>query len=70
MLVLARKKNEQICIGDGVVITVVDIRGDKVRLGIEAPRDVPVHRSEVLAAINSAQGEPNDQLPERGPRKE
>ena len=51
MLVLSRKRNEQIVIGDNIVITVVDIRGDKVRLGIEAPRDVPVHRKEVYEAI-------------------
>ncbi len=51
MLVLSRKKNESIVIDDEVVITVVEIRGDKVRLGIQAPREVPVHRSEVYAAI-------------------
>ena len=52
MLVLSRKKNESIVIDDRIVITVVEIRGDKVRLGIEAPRDVPVHRSEVYEAIH------------------
>ncbi|MFO1044111.1 MAG: carbon storage regulator CsrA [Planctomycetaceae bacterium] len=51
MLVLSRKKNESIVINDTIVITVVEIRGDKVRLGIEAPREVPIHRSEVHAAI-------------------
>ena len=51
MLVLSRKKNESIVINDNIVITVVEIRGDKVRLGIEAPREIPVHRSEVHAAI-------------------
>ena len=51
MLVLSRKKNESIVINDSIVITVVEIRGDKVRLGIEAPREVPIHRSEVHAAI-------------------
>jgi len=56
MLVLSRKKNESIVINDVIVITVVEIRGDKVRLGIEAPREVPIHRSEVLAAIQ-AQGQ-------------
>jgi len=51
MLVLSRKKNESIVINDNIVVTIVEIRGDKVRLGIEAPRDVPVHRREVLDAI-------------------
>lgn len=51
MLVLSRHRDECIMIGDDVVITVVDIRGDKVRLGIEAPKDVPVHRQEVYEAI-------------------
>ena len=51
MLVLSRKINETIIINDNIVITVVDIRGDKVRLGIEAPKDVPVHRREVYDAI-------------------
>ena len=51
MLVLSRKINEAIVIGDNVRIVVVDIRGDKVRLGVEAPRDVPVHRQEVYEAI-------------------
>ena len=47
MLVLSRKKNEQIVIDDNVVVTVVQIRGNKVCLGVEAPKDVPVHRKEV-----------------------
>lgn len=51
MLVLSRKKDEQIVIGDDVVITVVDFRGNKVRLGIDAPREVAVHRREVYDAI-------------------
>jgi carbon storage regulator len=51
MLVLSRKRDESIIIGDSVVVTVVDIRGDKVRLGIEAPKEVPVHRREVYDAI-------------------
>ncbi len=53
MLVLSRKKNESIIIGDNIVITVVEVRGDKVRLGIQAPREVPIHRSEVYDAIQA-----------------
>jgi carbon storage regulator len=51
MLVLSRQRDESIVIGDKVVITIVDIRGDKVRLGIEAPGEIPVHRQEVYEAI-------------------
>lgn len=51
MLVLSRTRDETIMIGDDVQITVVDIRGDKVRLGITAPAEVPVHRKEVYEAI-------------------
>jgi carbon storage regulator len=51
MLVLSRHRDESIMIGDDVVVTIVDIRGDKVRLGIEAPNDIPVHRQEVYEAI-------------------
>lgn len=53
MLVLSRKLNEAIVINDDIVITVVEIRGDKVRLGIVAPKDIPVHRQEVYDAIQS-----------------
>jgi carbon storage regulator len=51
MLVLSRQRDESIIIGDKVVVTIVDIRGDKVRLGIEAPSEIPVHRQEVYDAI-------------------
>jgi carbon storage regulator len=51
MLVLSRQRDESIMIGDDVQITIVDIRGDKVRLGIVAPTEVPVHRKEVYDAI-------------------
>lgn len=51
MLVLSRQRDESIIIGDNVQITVVDIRGDKVRLGIIAPAEIPVHRKEVYDAI-------------------
>ena len=51
MLVLSRKKDECIVINNDITIVVVEIRGDKVRLGIEAPKEVPVHRKEVFEAI-------------------
>lgn len=52
MIVLSRKKHESIVIDDDITIVVVEIRGDKVRLGIEAPKEVPVHRREVFDAIH------------------
>ena len=58
MLVLSRYRDESICIGEDVVITIVDIRGDRVRLGIQAPSDVAVHRKEVFEAIKDGQREP------------
>lgn len=57
MLVLSRKKNERIIIAHDIEITVVEIRGDKVRLGIEAPKHIPVHREEVENAINARREE-------------
>ena len=60
MLVLSRKRDEQIVIFDNIVVTVVDIRGDKVRLGIEAPVDIPIHRQEVFDAIQRAEKQPAD----------
>lgn len=51
MLVLSRQRDETIIIGDNIEVTVVDIRGDKVRLGITAPKDISVHRKEVYEAI-------------------
>ena len=51
MLVLSRKKNESIVINDNINVVVVEIRGDKVRLGVEAPKEIPVHRREVYEAI-------------------
>ena len=68
MLVLSRKKNESIIINNDITIVVVEIRGDKVRLGVEAPKEVPVHRREVYDAIkrneqaqlqDDANGKPN-----------
>jgi carbon storage regulator len=61
MLVLSRKKNESIVINNDITVTVVEIRGDKVRLGIVAPKEVPVHRQEVYDAIHGkdqAEGAP------------
>lgn len=54
MLVLSRKVGESLLIGDDIVITVVEARGDAVRLGIEAPRSMRVHRAEVAAAVSEA----------------
>ncbi len=51
MLVLSRQRDESIMIGDDVEITIVDVRGDKVRLGITAPKTIPVHRREIYDAI-------------------
>ncbi len=55
MLVLSRKKNESIVINDDIKVVVVEIRGDKVRLGVEAPKEVPVHRREVYDAIKRSE---------------
>lgn len=57
MLVLSRHIGESIVINNDIRITVVDIRGDKVRLGVEAPREVPVHRNEVYEAIQQEKAE-------------
>ena len=57
MLVLSRQRDETIMIGDDIEITIVDIRGDKVRLGINAPRSVQVHRKEVYEAIERENAE-------------
>jgi len=60
MLVLSRKMNESIVIGENIVVTVIDIRGDKIRLGIEAPRHIAVHRQEIYERINppDTEGQP------------
>ncbi len=57
MLVLSRRKDESIMIGDDVEVTIVDIRGDKVRLGITAPKTISVHRREVYEAIQREKNE-------------
>jgi carbon storage regulator len=57
MLVLSRKKNESIVINNDITIVVVEIRGDKVRLGVEAPKEVPVHRREVYDAIKRTEAQ-------------
>jgi len=57
MLVLSRQKDESIMIGDDVEVIIVDVRGDKVRLGITAPRNIPVHRREVYEAIKREKAE-------------
>jgi len=68
MLVLSRKKNESIIIRDNIVVMVIEIRGDKVRLGIEAPKEVPVHRREVYDKIKSSEdsGESSQEDASRG----
>jgi len=68
MLVLPRRRDESIVIGDNVVVTVVDIRGDKVRLGIDAPIEVPVHRKEVLEAIQRENLRASQMKPSEGQR--
>lgn len=57
MLVLSRKLSEQIIIGDNIILTVVDIDRGKIRLGIETPRDIPVHRKEIHDAIHGTKPE-------------
>jgi carbon storage regulator len=66
MLVLSRKKNESIVINDDITIVVVEIRGDKVRLGVEAPKEIPVHRREVYDAIKRSQEQEEGQPAAQG----
>ena len=72
MLVLSRQKDESIIIGDDVEITIVDVRGDKVRLGINAPREISVHRKEVYEAIQREKAEKAraEQASSEGPASE
>lgn len=67
MLILSRKCNEQIVIGDNIVVTVIAIRGGNVRLGIEAPTGVPVHREEIHRAIQ--EGRLGASIPPSSPPK-
>lgn len=60
MLVLSRQLDESIVIGDDIVITIVDVRGDKVRLGITAPSTIPVHRREIYESILEGQRSPKE----------
>ncbi len=62
MLVLSRQKDESIMIGDEVEITIVDVRGDKVRLGITAPKSIPVHRREIYDAIQREKAQKDAEL--------
>ncbi len=57
MLVLSRRVGERLVIGDDIVVTVIEVRSDGVRIGIDAPRDVRVHRAEVLDALRAANAE-------------
>ena len=76
MLVLSRQRDESIMIGDDVEIIIVDVRGDKVRLGITAPKNIPVHRREIYDAIqreksqNKESKEPQDKKTKVEPEKE
>jgi len=77
MLVLSRKKDESIVINGNIVITVVEVRGDKVRLGVEAPKEIPVHRDEIhkiiqeeaafVAAAGKEKDEPAESIPAVSP---
>jgi carbon storage regulator len=66
MLVLSRQKDESIMIGDEVEITIVDVRGDKVRLGITAPKHIPVHRREIYDAIQREKAQKDGEAPASG----
>lgn len=64
MLVLSRQRDESIMIGDDVEVVIVDIRGDKVRLGIMAPRNIPVHRMEIYNTIKKEEKEERESIEE------
>ncbi len=67
MLVLTRRANQSIMIGNDVVVTVLEVRGDQVRLGIEAPREIDVHREEVFEALHSADADREVNIVEPAP---
>jgi carbon storage regulator len=67
MLVLSRQRDESIMIGDDVKITIVDVRGDKVRLGITAPKSIPVHRQEIYDAIQKEKAAAKQAEPQQQP---
>jgi carbon storage regulator len=66
MLVLSRQRDESIMIGDDVEIIIVDVRGDKVRLGITAPKSIPVHRREIYDAIQREKAEKKEAERQQG----
>lgn len=68
MMVLSRKKNESIVINGNIIVTVVEIRGDKVRLGIENPKEIPVHRQEVWQAIHGMASPAPNPVPSELPK--
>ena len=70
MLVLSRKKDESIMVGDNIKLTIIEIRGDKVRIGIEAPRDVTVHREEIYKIVKKEKAEQDEIDAERKRSKE
>ena len=65
MLVLSRQRDESIMIGDDVEIIIVDVRGDKVRLGITAPKEIPVHRREIYDAIQREKSQKKKETQEK-----
>ena len=66
MLVLTRRANQSIMIGHEIVVTVLEVRGDQVRLGIKAPRSIDVHREEIFAQLQQANRDAVQPKPERG----
>jgi carbon storage regulator len=65
VLVLSRRRNEKIVIGDDITITELEVRGDQIQLGIQAPRSIPVHRWEVFQAIREGDAPEGDAPPDQ-----